>query len=78
MQFSWDTFQSLYLWIGGLFVTAVLWFLRNILTNGKRIDLLEQDRKHARAQRDQDRQDMIEVRRDVAEIKTILMQRDKE
>lgn len=68
-----ETFQAAILWTLGIFLAAGLWVFRNVLTNGKRIDLLEQEAKHQAEMRQSNQDEIKAVRTTVDEIKTHLM-----
>lgn len=42
--------------------TAITWFVRHIITNGKRLDLLETEMRHRERLRVEDREALKEVR----------------
>ncbi len=69
--------ESFVWWILGVLALAVGWVGRNILTNGKRLDLLEQNGKHQSVLRQQDHEAIKEVRDDLRDIKSHLMGRSK-
>lgn len=63
----------------GLLVAAVtgatsgaVWLVRRIFTNQKQIELLQQSLEVRDKQRDEDRQAMADVRKDVREVREIL------
>jgi len=69
----WASVENAFWYILSAVIAIGLWVARNILTNGKRLDLLEQQAKHHSALRKADHEAISEVRRDVGEIKNHLM-----
>ena len=56
-------------------VSGALWLVRRIFTNQQQIEILQKSLESRDKQRDEDREAMAEVRRDVREIREILHRR---
>ena len=55
-------------WLFGSIVACGLWIFRNVLTNNKKIELLENDIKHANAMRDKHDRWMEQIQEKVNKI----------
>jgi len=56
-------------------VTFVSWLLRRVMTNDRKIALLEADLSRREKQREEDRQDVKDVKSDIKDIKNFLLER---
>lgn len=59
--------------IGG----CCVWVIRNVLTNAKRLEILEREMRHREQQRTEDRQALSDVRESVKRIEGWIMERGK-
>ena len=66
-------FQSFFLWLLGGVAFGAWWVVRNILTNGKRLDMLEMQHQHNSKQREELADALKETRSGVNEIKNHLI-----
>lgn len=60
--------------LGGL-GAACLWIVRNVLTNGRKLEIMEREMKHREQQRKEDREALSEVRESVKRIENWMMER---
>jgi len=60
-------------WIVVSLLGIVAWLVRNILTNGKKVELLEADLKHRLAERGEDRERMHKMEDAIERIEGILL-----
>lgn len=74
------TLDTIEKWLLALFtgiISSVLWVVRKILSNEKKIAALEKDLERSQALREMDHESIKEVREGVKDIKDILIGRGK-
>lgn len=58
----------------GFVATIIGWFVRRVLTDSKKVAILEAERVIRDKQREQDRQDLRDVKEDIRDIKMYIME----
>lgn len=56
---------------------ACLWIVRNVLTNAKKVEILEREMRHREQQRNEDREALSDVRESVKRIEGWMLERGK-